>query len=475
MLTKMLSAEERFALGEQRRKAMRRMEHAAWDAGKRRESPLKLLAASMAGRVSSLVALKYERMAASPFGYFRGAVPVMAYDFSVLPNTEMTTQLCGDAHVRNLGAYAGPDGRLVFDINDFDETIAGPFEWDVKRMATSLMLAGREAGAKNVHCREAAAVFLERYRMTMWELSRMAVLEVGRYQVHRLRNVAPVSGILRMAERATPLHTLEVLTEPVASAAKVSDSAKKKKGAAKHREKGDGKQAVLKASARRFKAIKPVLTRVTGLVEQQVLDSLAMYAECLEPQRQHLLSQYRPLDVAFKVVGTGSVGMRDYVIYMQGNGPKDPLFLQVKEEAESGYAQYVGAGGRRSKEHQGRRVVEGERAMQVQSDPFLGWTTIDGREYLVRQLNDHKASIEMADLTAAGLMEYAGVCGELLARGHARSGSCSMLAGYLGTSDRFDAAVGRFAEAYADQTEKDWKELVRSRQKRVGKRTAGKG
>lgn len=473
MLTTMPSAEERYALGEQRRKAMRRMEHALWDAGKRRESPLRLMAASMVGRVSSLVALKYERMAASPFGYFRGAVPVMAYDLSVLPNTEMTTQLCGDAHVRNLGAYAGPDGRLVFDINDFDETIVGPFEWDVKRMATSLMLAGREAGAKNVHCREATAVFLERYRMTMWELSRMGVLEVGRYQVHRLRDVAPVIGILRMAERATPLHTLEVLTEPVVSAATAAGPAKKK-GAAKHPEKGNGRQEVLKASARRFRTIKPVLTRVTGLVEQQVLDSLEMYAECLEPQRKHLLSQYRPLDVAFKVVGTGSVGLRDYVIYMQGNGPKDPLFLQVKEEAESGYAQYMGGGGRRSKEHQGRRVVEGERAMQVQSDPFLGWTTIDGREYLVRQLNDHKASIEMADLKAAGLMEYAGVCGELLARGHARSGSCSTLAGYLGTSDRFDEAVGRFAEAYADQTEKDWKELVGSRKKKVAKRPVAK-
>jgi uncharacterized protein (DUF2252 family) len=467
MSTTMLSAEERFALGEQRRKAMRRMEHAAWDVRRRRERPLKLLAASLVGRVSSLVALKYERMVVSPFGHFRGAVPVMAYDFSVLPNTEMTTQLCGDAHVRNLGAYAGLDGRLVFDINDFDETIVGPFEWDVKRMATSLVLAGREAGVKNVHCREAAAVFLERYRMTMWELSRMPVLEVGRYQVHRLRNVVPVNGILRKAERATPLHTLEVLTEPVATAA--SDSAKKK-GAAKRPEK----EEVLKASARRFKTVKPVLTRVRGLVEQQVLDSLAMYAECLEPQRKHLLSQYRPLDVAFKVVGTGSVGLRDYVIYMQGNGPKDPLFLQVKEATESAYVPYLGGGSRRGEEHQGRRVVEGERAMQVQSDPFLGWTTIDGREYLVRQLNDHKASIEPTDLKAAGLMEYAGVCGELLARGHARSGSCAMLAGYLGTSDRFDEAVVRFADAYADQTEKDWKELANSRKKKVAKKKTAK-
>jgi len=401
----MLSAAEQFALGEKRRKAIRRADHAGWDVAKRRESPLKLMAASMVGRVTPLVALKYERMAVSPFGYFRGAVPVMAYDLSLLANTEMTTQLCGDAHVRNLGAYAGPDGRLVFDINDFDETIVGPFEWDVKRMATSLILAGREAGAKHVQCREAAAVFLEQYRTTMWEMSKMSkmpVLGVARYQVHRLRSVTPVDGILRMAERATPLHSLEALTEPVVAA-----RAAKKSTAKKVASKSES-EVVLKDSARRFKTLKPVLTRVTGLAEQQVLDSLTMYAQCLEPQRRHLLEQYRPLDVAFKVVGTGSVGLRDYVVYLQGNGVKDPLFLQVKEESESAYARYVG---RKSKEHQGRRVVEGEKAMQLQSDPFLGWTSIDGREYLVRQLNDHKASIQMEDLKAAGLMEYAGVCG----------------------------------------------------------------
>ncbi|MEO8735749.1 MAG: DUF2252 domain-containing protein [Edaphobacter sp.] len=458
-MTKPLGSKERFALGQQRRKQMRRTVHAEWKAGERKESPLKLLAASMRGRVSALVALKYERMACSPFGYFRGAVPVMAYDLSLVGNTGILSQLCGDAHVRNLGAYAGPDGRLVFDINDFDETIPGPFEWDVKRMATSLVLAGREAGAKNTHCREAAAVFMERYRYCMTAFARMPVLEMGRYQVHRLKDVSPVEGILRMAERATPMHSLLTLTE-------VEKHTGAKKTAAKLAKKKRGETAAVAAAqpGRVFRTMAPVLTRVKGEMADRVVASLGPYMDSLLRERRHLFSQYRPVDVAFKVVGTGSVGLRDYCVYMEGNGAKDPLFIQIKEEVASGYAPYIGsvqgASNRRGTYHQGRRVVEGERAMQMQSDPFLGWTTMDGREYLVRQLNDHKASIRLTDLKAAGLMEYAAVCGDLLARGHARSGDCIMLAGYLGKSARFDDAVVRFAEAYADQTERDWKQLM---------------
>src|SRR5271170_5060936 len=182
--TKLVDAKERYALGQERRKQVRRMQHKTWNAKDRRESPLKLLEASTRGRVPALVALKNQLMAASPFGYFRGAVPVMAYDLSLTANTGICNQLCGDAHVRNLGAFAAPDGRLVFDINDFDETIVAPFEWDVKRMATSLILAGRTSGSKNVACREAAAMFLERYRTMMGIFARMPVLEVARYQVH---------------------------------------------------------------------------------------------------------------------------------------------------------------------------------------------------------------------------------------------------------------------------------------------------
>ena len=212
-MTMPLSPKERLTLGQQRRKQMRRAEHGVWKAKARREDPLKLLEKSMHGRVPALAALKYERMEASPFGYFRGAVPVMAYDFSLASNTGILTQLCGDAHVRNLGAYAGSDGRLLFDINDFDETIAGPFEWDVKRMATSLVLAGREAGASDENCREAAEVFLDRYRRAMASFARMPVLDVARFQVHRLRSVPTVERILEVAQRATATDTLKALTQ----------------------------------------------------------------------------------------------------------------------------------------------------------------------------------------------------------------------------------------------------------------------
>jgi uncharacterized protein (DUF2252 family) len=466
-ITRLFDAKERVALGHECRKQIRRMDHKIWNVKERRENPLKLLEASTRGRVPALVALKNQLMAGSPFAYFRGAVPVMAYDLSLNANTGICNQLCGDAHARNLGAFAAPDGRLVFDINDFDETIVGPFEWDVKRMATSLVLAGRGAGVRNLHCREAAGVFLERYRTMMAAFARMPVLEVARYQVHRLQNVLPLQGILRMAERATPMHTLLTLTEVEKTASTAAKSTKKavKTKAAKTKT-GAVEQRV-------FKTLPPMLTRVKGELAEQVVESLTKYAESLQPERRHFLAQYRPVDVAFKVVGTGSVGLRDYVVMMEGNGAKDPLFLQIKEETASGYAAYVPVKARRVGLHHGRRVVEGERAMQLQSDPFLGWTTLNGREYLVRQLNDHKASIQLESLKATGLLDYAAVCGEMLARGHARAGDSLMIAGYVGRSTRFDEAVVAFADAYADQTEVDWKHLVQS-MKKTGKKVVKK-
>ena len=426
--------EERTNLGQARRKQVGRQEHNAFNPKARTTSPLKLLDRSMHGRVPALVKLKYELMAESPFGYFRGAAPVMAADLAVLPNTGIVSQLCGDAHVRNLGAYAAPDGRLVFDINDFDETIRGPFEWDLKRMAASVTLAGRGSGHKDSSARRAVEQCIERYCAQMRAFAKMPHLEVGRYQVHRLGQVAPVHAALLKAERATPQHTLAQLTEPASA----------KPGA-----------------PRRFKEAKPMLTRVTGSQALAVLASLGPYREMLEPQRQHLLSFYRPVDVAFKVVGTGSVGLRDYCIYFEGNGPDDPLFLQIKEEPASAYAPYLPDA--YPAHHNGQRVAEGQRAMQLQSDPFLGWTHIGGRQYLVRQLNDHKGSIDLNDLAGAGRQAYAEVCGELLARGHARSGDPLVIAGYLGSGDGFAEALGKFGLLYADQTEKDWRDLRRSR------------
>jgi uncharacterized protein (DUF2252 family) len=212
---------------------------------------------------------------------------------------------------------------------------------------------------------------------------------------------------------------------------------------------------------RRFKEEKPVLTRLTGARARAVLGSLEAYRQTLQSQRQVFLAQYRPIDVAFKVVGTGSVGLRDYCVYMEGNGPGDPFFLQIKEEAPSAYAPYLQD--QHAARHQGERVVEGQRMIQTGTDILLGWTTIEGRDYLVRRLSDHKASIELTDLNGDGLTEYAQLCGELLARGHARSGDARQIAGYLGSGDGFAEALAEFGRKYADQTEKDWAELKKGK------------
>ena len=426
--------QERTKQGQARRKQVGRQAHDALNIKTRAHSAIELLERSMHGRVPALVKLKYQLMADSPFGYFRGAVPVMAADLAVLPDTGIVTQLCGDAHVRNLGAYAAPDGRLVFDINDFDETIRGPFEWDLKRMAASISLAGRGSGHKVAAIRRAVELCILRYTAQMKVFSKMPHLQVGHFLVHRFSKVEPVHTALLKAERATPLHTLEQLTEPVAGQA---------------------------GASRRFKEIKPMLTRVSKSQADAVIASLKPYSEMLEPQRQHLLSFYRPVDVAFKVVGTGSVGLRDYCVYFEGNGPDDPLFLQIKEEPDSGYNAYLPNA--HPDHHNGKRVADGQRAMQLQSDPFLGWTHIGSRQYLVRQLNDHKGSVDLEDLAGGGLVAFAEVCGELLARGHARSGDPAVIAGYLGGGGGFAEALSKFGLLYAEQTEKDWQDLRRSR------------
>jgi uncharacterized protein (DUF2252 family) len=438
----LISTAERVALGQARRKQLRRQDHGKCKLAPNRISPVETVARSMHGRITSLVTLKYERMLASPFGFFRGAVSVMAADLAALPNTGIHSQICGDAHVRNLGAYAAPDGRLVFDINDFDQTCIAPFEWDLKRMATSLVLAGRENGQKGVARRDAVLVLAESYRRLASKLAAMPVLELTHYQVHRLQRVTPVSDALHKAERETPLSTMARFTE----SAEDSKSGR----------------------ARRFSDDPPMQTRLPLAQRRAVLGSFTLYRTSLLPETRHFIAQYRPVDVAFRVVSTGSVGLRDFLVYLEGNGGNDPLFLRINEEPGSAYAPYLESQGAtvRAAIHQGQRVAEGQRAMQWHSDPFLGWTTIAHRDYLVRQLNDHKRSIDLQALEGDGLAEYAQVCGELLAQGHARSGDVHLITGYLGTKasqDSFDQALAAFAESYADQTEADWQALVTSR------------
>jgi len=440
MISPNRSRKERIDFGQNLREKLKRSDQAKWNGRSRKHDPMELILEVNRHRIPELVPVKMARMAISPFGFFRGNVQVMAADMTLVPAAGIPVQICGDAHVRNLGAYAGPDGRLIFDINDFDETIRAPWEWDLRRLGTSLVLAGREAGNSEMKCGEAVLACAAMYRTKMNEFSRMTCLAVHKYRIHRQFLGKPGTSVLERAERATPEHTLAKLT-------------------------------VRRAKSRRFKEIPPVLTHPSRSEASQVLASLKTYRETLPGPSRQALDFYRPVDVAFKIVGTGSVGTHDYVVlHLADAGDRDPLFLQIKEAVKSAYAPYVNSP--ESEMHQGRRVVDGERMMQLQSDIMLGWTSIAGSDYLVRQLNDHKATISDENLKGTGLREYATTCGEVLAKGHARSGDPAVVAGYLGTSGRWDRALAKFSFAYADQTTKDYERFrksIRSGQVRAGK------
>ncbi len=428
--------EERRRAGRACRDKISRLNQGHFDPKARKFDPIELMKSAHKGRLPELVPLKFARMAASPFAFYRGAAPLMAADLAELPRTGINVQICGDAHVQNLGAFGGgPAGHLIFDINDFDETIRGPWEWDVKRMATSLMLAGREAKNSERQCKDAVLAFSRKYRESMSTFSDLPVLELARYLVMRDLKVSPVRSVLRKAERATPLNSLQKLTE-------------RQDGDYRFRELNDPDFGV------------PIQYRVDESAAKKVLGALPGYVKTLEPERRHFFAQYRPTDVGFRIVGTGSVGTRDYIVLLFGGAVEDPMFLQLKQELPSAYAPYLPKAN--PPKHPGERVVEGVRRMLVQFDIFLGWATIEGLPYLVRQLRDHKAGIEESDLQGPGLVQYAEVCGELLAKGHGRSGDPCMLYGYLGASDRFDKALVNFAVDYADQDTRDFEALLKA-------------
>ena len=417
------SAEERAQRGKSRREVMSRAAHASLHSKDRAFDPMDVLRASVEGREPRLLPIKYARMRVSPFAFFRGAVSIMAADLGRLPNSGLHVQLCGDAHVQNLGSFAGPDGGLVFDLNDFDETIRGPWEWDVKRMAASIVLAGRESGHNRVECKSTAEVFTESYCRSIAEFSRQPILQVARHQIHREARIQPIHAALRQSERAHPLDLLKKLTEPDAR------------------------------GQPRFRDLRPGFWRIRGGKAKEVLASLGAYRRSLAPERRHLFDLFRSVDVGFKIVGTGSVGLRDYVVLFEGNNAQDPMFLQIKQEVASAYATHLPAAVYR---HQGRRAAQGQRAVQPISDLLLGWTTIGQHHYLVRQLNDRKGNIDLQNLRGAGLRILALVAGELLARGHARSGDACEIQGYCGSGLKIARALRDFACQYADQTEADY-------------------
>ena len=419
----MLNRKESEKFGVQQRRRLGRS--GLGELAERRFDPLSVLRAAAKDHVPKLLPVKFERMSASPFSFFRGAVEVMAADLGAGSCTTMEVQLCGDAHLKNFGFYATPGSDILIDINDFDQTTRGPWEWDVKRCAASIVLAGRVAGCVDTDCKDALRLFLEEYSAWLHTFSTMSVLEVARHRALRSYGDPVIRGALKEAERATPLSNLKKLAE------------------------GKAKRGY------RFRCESALIWELGGEEKKAVQAALTDYRKTLSPDHQMIFDRYRPVDFGFKVVGTGSVGTRDYVVLFFGRDARDPLFLQIKEEPPSAYAPYYRDPS--APANQGQRVVEGQRAMQVLSDLLLGWCSIDGRDYLVRQLNDHKSSIEPEELGSRRLSEYGRVCAELLAKGHARSGDPVSIAAYIGRSGKAERALQKFAVKYANQTEADYR------------------
>jgi len=422
------------AHGRARRAAVPRRSHADWSPKADRRDPVETMIASNAGRLQDLVPIRVGRMLASPFAFLRGSAAVMAADLSTTPIMGSRVQLCGDAHLANFGVFASPERRLMFDLNDFDETYRGPWEWDVKRLAASFVLASRENGYPEATARDMARVVGWEYRRWIRRYAGMRALQVWYASI-------PIEAILERVERARqPVH-LELSIEEA--------------------RRRDHMRALGKLSIRvpgrgwLIRDRPPLLVRLAD--DDPGRDALPAlyrsYVRSLAPDRRVLVERHRLLDVALKVVGVGSVGTRCYVALFAGPAG-GPLILQVKEAGRSVLSPYVRG---RHYRNQGERVVRGQRIMQAVSDSFLGWTKSPdtGTEYYVRQLHDMKYAVDIDGLRPPGMHLYAEVCAWALARAHARSGNPAEIAGYLGRSDVFDEAIATFAVRYADQTEQD--------------------
>ncbi len=414
-------------MGRALREQLPRGQHHQFTMKPRRDDLLAQLKAAVAGRRSDLLAIRWRRMAVSPFAFFRGAAAIMAADLGRLPTSGLEVQACGDAHLLNLGAYAAPDGHLVFDLDDFDETCRGAFEWDLKRLAASFAIAGREAGYKDKVCAAAVRRMVRTYRESLTLFSEMRVLELVRFEITPRSTGKLLAPIFEHAARDTARGLLKKATSP------------DREGFAK------------------FHNRPPLLAALRAADANRVLGALPAYRATLAPGRQQVIDAYAPWDVAFKIAGIGSVGVELYLVLLFGNGPGDPLFLQLKEQDAPCWKPYL----RRSKAyaklhpHEGRRAAEGQFRTQTVADPFLGWTQMGGKEFLVRQWSDHRATLELSMLTQHALDDYSTLCGQVLAKAHARTGDAARLSGYCGSNDHLDSAIARFALSYADQTEVD--------------------
>jgi uncharacterized protein (DUF2252 family) len=428
--------------GKKLRTKVPREAHAEWAPPAGRPDPVDILEEQAKTRIKELVPIRYGRMAESAFAFYRGGAAIMASDLAATPDAGLKVQSCGDAHVANFGIFASPDRRLVFDLNDFDETLRAPFEWDLKRLATSMAIAARDNKLPKKDQRRIARATVQAYQNTMARLAEVSYLNawyvrieaeelLERFGKQLKREVVPVRRGMVRAQKRTNLGTLDKLTERV-------------------------------NGSYRIKAKPPVIECVPRGQRREarkiVDDALEGYAATLSPERRIVVRHYRQVDVARKVSGVGSVGTDGYIVLLMGQRDDDPLFLQYKEAQESVLAKHLGPSEYTT---HGERVVRGQRIMQAAGDSFLGWYVgPGGKHFYIRQLRDKKGSMDTAEMGPSSLEYYGRLCGACLARAHGRSDDIARLSGYIGTGKAFRAAIEQFAMAYADQNERDYHAML---------------
>ena len=428
---------ERYELGRSLRERAHRTDMAHWTPPDLRADPVEQVIEQNEGRQPWLIPIRIGRMISSPYGFLRGSANIMADDFAALPASGITPVICGDAHLGNFGFYASPERQLVFDLRDFDESHPGSWEWDLRRLAVSVHVAGRQNGFRESACEDAVRHCVTEYREQIAHLAEQPLLarSFERLDVDRLRSAASRQSFREEIERAARR-----------ARRRTSDRA-----LPRFTERRDGTARLVEEP--------PLITRPSEDDRELLAAALDGYLNTLPPHWARILAGYRIVDIAHKVVGVGSVGLRAFVALCEGSSPDDVVFLQLKQARRSVIAPHV-HGDSAWHRHQGQRVVEYQQALQTVSDPLLGWTTVGEHQYYVRQFRDMKGAILVEDINASALADYAGICGYLLAKSHARTSGASMIAGYIGGSDKLDEVLSRFARAYADQVESDHAALI---------------
>jgi uncharacterized protein (DUF2252 family) len=443
-----LTPDEWQARGKAKRKDVCRSSHAEWSAPADRPDPVSILEEQAKTRVPDLIPIRYGRMLTSPFAYFRGAAAPMAWDLAHTPTTDIRVQCCGDAHLLNFGMFAAPDRRLIFDVNDFDETLPAPFDWDVKRLAASFAVAAKDNGFSDRVAHRAARACVRNYRVEMAHFARMRFLQIWYSRID-------VDQVTRLYDGMQPKKAVRRRQADIRKAHHRTSL----KAMTKFCNQIDGEYKIRPD----YPVIVPFpIDRNPGMLDE-LRSAVAMYRETVRADLGEVLRRYYFGDFARKVVGVGSVGTEAFILLLMGDRDDEPLFLQLKEAQESVLAPYAGPS---ETKHQGERVVRGQQLTQAAVDPFLGWTKgieADGaatRDYYVRQLRDMKGSMDVPAMDPDQLTYYGRLCGWALARGHARTGRAALISGYLGPGESFDHAVADFAVSYAEQNQQDFQRLV---------------